>query len=62
MHPQGWLFPGQNATKPLSIRQLHRVVVEAAAAAGIAKRVDVTLAVASRTQTIGWFWYRLNPC
>ena len=39
MHPQGWLFPGQNATKPLSTRQLHRVVVEAAAAAGIAKRV-----------------------
>jgi site-specific recombinase XerD len=39
MHPQGWLFPGQNATKPLSTRQLHRIVVEAAAAAGIAKRV-----------------------
>ena len=39
MHPQGWLFPGQNATRPLSTRQLHRVVVEAAAAAGIAKRV-----------------------
>ena len=39
MHPQGWLFPGQNATRPLSTRQLHRIVVEAAAAAGIAKRV-----------------------
>jgi len=39
MHPQGWLFPGQNAMKPISTRQLHRVVVEAAEAAGITKRV-----------------------
>jgi site-specific recombinase XerD len=35
----GWLFPGQHALKPISTRQLHRVVVEAARAAGIAKRV-----------------------
>jgi site-specific recombinase XerD len=39
MHREGWLFPGQHATKPISTRQLHRVVVEAAQAAGIAKRV-----------------------
>src|SRR4051794_39448724 len=39
MYPQGWLFPGQNAMKPISTRQLHRVVVEAAEAAGITKRV-----------------------
>lgn len=39
MHPDGWLFPGQNALNPMSTRQLHRVVVEAAAAAGIARRV-----------------------
>jgi integrase/recombinase XerD len=39
MHPQGWLFPGQHAMKPISTRQLHRVVVEAARAADIAKRV-----------------------
>jgi site-specific recombinase XerD len=39
MHPQGWLFPGQDAMKPISTRQLHRVVVEAAQAAQIAKRV-----------------------
>jgi integrase/recombinase XerD len=39
MHAQGWLFPGQNATKPISTRHLHRVVVEAALAAGITKRV-----------------------
>jgi site-specific recombinase XerD len=39
MHAQGWLFPGQNATKPISTRQLHRVVVEAALAAEITKRV-----------------------
>jgi site-specific recombinase XerD len=39
MHPQGWLFPGQNAMRPISTRQLHRVVVEAARAADITKRV-----------------------
>jgi site-specific recombinase XerD len=39
MHPQGWLFPGQTAMKPISTRQLHRVVVEAAEAAGITTRV-----------------------
>ena len=39
MHRDGWLFPGQNALKPISTRQLHRVVVEAAKAAEIAKRV-----------------------
>ena len=36
MHREGWLFPGQHATKPISTRQLHRVVVEAAHAADIA--------------------------
>ncbi len=39
MHRDGWLFPGQNAMKPISTRQLHRIVVEAAQAAEIAKRV-----------------------
>ena len=39
MHPQGWLFPGQNAMKPICTRQLHRVVVTAAHAASISKRV-----------------------
>jgi len=33
MHREGRLFPGQHAMKPISIRQLHRVVVEAAEAA-----------------------------
>jgi integrase/recombinase XerD len=41
MHRDGWLFPGQNALRPLSTRQLHRVVVEAAQAAHIAKRVGM---------------------
>jgi integrase/recombinase XerD len=36
---QGWLFPGQDWARPISTRQLHRVVVEAARAAGIPKRV-----------------------
>jgi integrase len=39
MHAQGWLFPGQQTTKPISTRQLHRIVVEAAQAAEITKRV-----------------------
>jgi integrase/recombinase XerD len=39
MHRDGWLFPGQHAMKPISTRQLHRIVVEAAQAADIAKRV-----------------------
>ena len=41
MHRDGWLFPGQHYLKPLSPRQLYRVVVEAALAAGIAKRVGM---------------------
>src|SRR5271156_5358481 len=39
MQRNGWLFPGQHVTKPISTRQLHRVVVEAARVAGITKRV-----------------------
>ncbi len=39
MHRDGWLFPGQHAMKPISTRQLHRIVVEAAQAAELTKRV-----------------------
>jgi site-specific recombinase XerD len=39
MHRDGWLFPGQHAMKPISTRQLHRIVVEAAQAAEITKWV-----------------------
>jgi integrase len=39
MHRGGWLFPGQHAMNPISTRQLHRIVVEAAQAAEITKRV-----------------------
>ena len=39
LHRDGWLFPGQHALKPISTRQLYRVVVEAAQAAGITRRV-----------------------
>ena len=39
MHSKGWLFPGQHAGNPISTRQLYRIVVEAARAADIAKRV-----------------------
>jgi site-specific recombinase XerD len=39
MHRDRWLFPGQHALKPISTRQFHRIVVEAAQAADITKRV-----------------------
>lgn len=38
--PHGWLFPGQTVTDPISTRQLHRAVQEAAEVAGIRKRVS----------------------
>jgi integrase/recombinase XerD len=40
MLPHGWLFPGQRHTDPISTRQLHRAVHEAAERAGIRKRVS----------------------
>ena len=40
MLPGGWLFPGLNQVKPISTRQLARVVEEAARAAGLTKRVS----------------------
>ena len=40
LHREGWLFPGQDWAQPISTRQLHRIVVEAARSAGIPKRVD----------------------
>ena len=39
MFPHGWLFPGRSYTDPISTRQLHRAVQEAAEVAGIRKRV-----------------------
>jgi integrase/recombinase XerD len=39
LHRDGWLFPGQHALKPISTRQLYRLVVEAAQAAEITRRV-----------------------
>ena len=39
MFPHGWLFPGRSYTDPISTRQLHRAVQEAAEVAGIHKRV-----------------------
>ena len=36
--PHGWLFLGQTVTDPISTRQLHRAVHEAAEVAGIRKR------------------------
>lgn len=39
MFPHGWLFPGRSYTDPISTRQLHRAVQEAAEVAGIKKRI-----------------------
>ena len=39
LHREGWLFPGQSWSRPISTRQLHRIVVEAARAAEIPKKV-----------------------
>jgi integrase/recombinase XerD len=39
MHRDGRLFPGQPAMKPISTRQLHHIVVDAAQAAEITRRV-----------------------
>ncbi len=40
MLPGGWLFPGQNHIRPITTRQLSRVVEDAARIAGITKRVS----------------------
>ena len=40
MLPHGWLFPGRSRTDPISSRQLHRAVQEAAEVAGIRKKVS----------------------
>ena len=40
MLPGGWLFPGQNPVRPITTRQLARVVDDAARAASLAKRVS----------------------
>lgn len=38
MLPHGWLFPGRSCTDPISSRQLHRAVQEAAEVAWLAER------------------------
>jgi len=40
MRPAGWLFPGQDPAKPITTRQLGRVVEAAAHTAGLSKRVS----------------------
>ena len=40
MRPGGWLFPGQDPAKPITTRQLSRVVETAALAAGLTKNVS----------------------
>ena len=40
MLPGGWLFPGQNPVRPITTRQLARVVEDAARTASLAKRVS----------------------
>ena len=40
MRPGGWLFPGQDPAKPITTRQLSRVLQAAAEAAGLIKHVS----------------------
>ena len=40
MLPHGWLFRGRSRTDPISSRQLHRAVQEAAEVAGMRKKVS----------------------
>lgn len=40
MFPHGWLFPDRSYTDPISSRQLHRAVKEAAEVAGIKRRIS----------------------
>jgi len=40
MRPAGWLFPGQDPARPITTRQLSRVVEAAAEAAGLTKHVS----------------------
>ncbi len=40
MLPAGWLFPGQDPAKPITTRQLSRVVEAVAEVAGLTKRVS----------------------
>ena len=40
MRPGGWLFPGQDPARPITTRQLSRVVEAAAVAAGLTKHVS----------------------
>ena len=40
MRPGGWLFPGQDPARPITTRQLSRVVEAAAIAAGLSKNVS----------------------
>jgi integrase len=52
--PQGWLFPGQNPTNPLTARQLNRACHAAADMADLKKRVtphSLRHYVASRTMS-----------
>lgn len=41
MLEHGWLFPGQQLIDPISTRQMHRAVTEAAERAGIEKRISM---------------------
>ena len=40
-HPQHWLFPGRDESKPIDVQVLHSACRSACAAAGLAKRVTV---------------------
>ncbi|PRX10255.1 UNVERIFIED_ORG: phage integrase family protein [Martelella mediterranea] len=57
MHRDGWLFPGQDSMKPISTRQLHRIVVEAA---GLLISLNVSTRTHYATASPLTFW-RMAP-
>jgi integrase/recombinase XerD len=66
--PQGWLFPGQNPTNPMTTRQLTRACNAAAQMADITKRVTphtlrhyVAFRTMSRTFCSGPAFWRKSP-
>ena len=53
MLPGGWLFPGQDPSKPITTRQLSRVVEDAAQTAGVTKQSAHIRCVTASPRT---FW------
>jgi integrase len=54
MLPRGWLFPGRGCTAPISSRQLHRAVQEAAEVADMRPPFGPSTRVRRRARRLGF--------